>query len=692
MAALRFQSATSSKLKWTTLATALANVSDGAWTCAVLIKRAVDPAASNFDGLAYLLSGAGGTTVEAGMSVDGADALLVDIASQPTSNTGTNPFTVTGTTDTLILVGSKGSGAVRPQYDKYTKATNTWVHNTPTGGSALADQIAATALEIGAWQGGDFVDDAYIGLVAFWEGELTVTQKEELSANWRTSDWWNNSAGAPKFIAELNVAGASVVDLAGNASGLAVTGTALAGAETLASWTFDGIGITPANTGYGDGSYGTGTYGIRAGGVTYQNLAAAVSAAGALSAAGQFRANIASSVSGSGAVSAALQQAFHAASALAGSGTLAAGTPQLGSHLVAGIAGAGGMADALRADALMASAISGAGALSATGQYRAQIAAALSGSGALSASGEYRAALASALSGAGAMLASAEYRAALVAALAGNGALAGDLQTGLIYQALTAALAGAGAMTAAGRWDAALLASLAGSGALAVGTPQLGRHMLLGIAGAGGLADALAAEILMAAAISGNGAMAATGQYRAQIAASLSGTGTPTFNAQYRTALNAAMAGNGSLSAVAQARANLASNILASGTDTYNMVKGAHLAFHVSTSGTLATGSLYAEAKLAAALAGLADFEPTLVLAVPYDHTHAPLAGAVVASDAHGQVVVITASGIVLTYSGGGAVDDPEFFGEVFDPGEDGRADFASAGIESRFTSDGTLT
>lgn len=239
MGALRFQSASTSTLKWTSLASALSLVSDGAWTAAWLLKRNTNPV--NFDALGYLLSGAGAGVVQAGCSIETTDGMVTDISSQPNSNTGSVAWTFTESTP-VILVGAKATGTVRPTYSKYVKASTTWTHDAPSGGATLPNGIASTMLEIGAWEGGDLLDDCHIGVVAFWEGDMTNSQKQELATNWQTSDWWNNTLGTPMFLVELNVAGASVTDLAGNASSLTVSGTSLDAAETLTSWNFNGTG------------------------------------------------------------------------------------------------------------------------------------------------------------------------------------------------------------------------------------------------------------------------------------------------------------------------------------------------------------------------------------------------------------------------------------------------------------------
>jgi hypothetical protein len=222
-------------LKWSSLGTALANVSDGAWTLAALLKGVAITPLSSSDAVSYLLSGSGAGTVEAGVSFEAADNLVVDVSGQPASGTALVDA------QTYIVVAKKAAGTVRPTYDWINGPLGSWTHAAPAGGAALADQVAATMLEIGAWQGGDPFD-GYIGLVGWWEGAMSNAQTEALSSFWRTSDWWNHAFGQPKFLAELNVAGGSVIDLAGNASSLVATGTTVDAGESLDAWNFDGYG------------------------------------------------------------------------------------------------------------------------------------------------------------------------------------------------------------------------------------------------------------------------------------------------------------------------------------------------------------------------------------------------------------------------------------------------------------------
>lgn len=219
------------KLKWTTLASALANASDGAWTMACLVKRV----AMGEHGIAYLESG-GGTAAEAGLTFAGADnKAYIDIDGGEIF-----PTAFTSTANPYLLVVSKGAGSATPRLAWKLGSGGAWTHENAD--AALADQITSNALEIGAWTGNDPIS-AWVGVVAFWEGAMSDANKEALDNNWRTSDLWTSAHGTPVFLAELNVAGASVVDLAGNATTLAATGTTLDAGETLNSWNFDGTGV-----------------------------------------------------------------------------------------------------------------------------------------------------------------------------------------------------------------------------------------------------------------------------------------------------------------------------------------------------------------------------------------------------------------------------------------------------------------
>lgn len=238
MGVLQFNG-TNDRLRWTTLASALSNVSDGAWTLAVLLKRG---GTGTWDAISYLLSGTGDGTAAAGASLKGSapvDSIVVDIGAGQTS-----PSVFTSTTSPYLFVLSKGAGSATPSLTWKLGSAGAWTTESLTG--AIADQAAATMLDIGAYQSASDFFVGHIGVVGWWEGEMSTTDKEALDDNWRTSTWYTSAHGTPKFLVELNVAAGSVVDLIGNATGLqAESGgnyPTLDSGETLDSWTFDGTG------------------------------------------------------------------------------------------------------------------------------------------------------------------------------------------------------------------------------------------------------------------------------------------------------------------------------------------------------------------------------------------------------------------------------------------------------------------
>lgn len=220
------------RLRWTTLTSGLANVGDGAWTLAVLFKRV---GTAGFDARSYLLSGAGAGTTVAGASLNGSGAVLVDVGAGPKA-----PSFLTSTASPYLIVLSKGAGTVAPTLSWKLGSAGAWTDETLD--LTLADQAAATMLDIGVWAATGDPANAWIGVVGWWEGDMSLTDKKTLDDNWRTSDWWSVAHGQPKFLAEMNVAAASVVDLAGNASVTSHVGTTLDAAETLDSWNFNGTG------------------------------------------------------------------------------------------------------------------------------------------------------------------------------------------------------------------------------------------------------------------------------------------------------------------------------------------------------------------------------------------------------------------------------------------------------------------
>ena len=220
------------RLEWTTLAAALANVSDGAWTMAALVKRSALLPGPAFGAVGYLTTDPNPS--RAGFSFSFAEIGVVDVGVGSTFTSVLDSLT-----SPYLVVVSKAAGAVAPRLGWKLGSGGAWTHEN--GDTALADALAANSVEIGSWQGQDFLP-GWVGVVAFWEGAMSDANKEALDDNWRTSDWWNSAHGTPAFLAELNVAGSSVVDLAENASSLTATGTTLDSGETLNDWNFNGKG------------------------------------------------------------------------------------------------------------------------------------------------------------------------------------------------------------------------------------------------------------------------------------------------------------------------------------------------------------------------------------------------------------------------------------------------------------------
>jgi hypothetical protein len=221
------------RIKSTSLVTALADLPTGAYTMAWLIKF---EALSGFHGLGYLLSGSGDGVVEAGLSRLSNGALAMDGSGLGSSFTGLEPTAG----EEHIYVLRKASGTTLPAASRYVRSTNTWTHGN--GGTNVANQIAATMLELGAWQNGDFLD-GWLGLFGAWAGQMSTSDAEALSTNWRTTDWRDHSFGDPVCLIELDTT--TPDDLMDGAASLSVTGATVDSGETMDDFTFDGSGPPP---------------------------------------------------------------------------------------------------------------------------------------------------------------------------------------------------------------------------------------------------------------------------------------------------------------------------------------------------------------------------------------------------------------------------------------------------------------
>lgn len=228
--------------RWSTLASALSNVSGGAFTMAGSFKRLANT--TNFDGIAYLLSSTAPGVAEVGVSVEAAvngSHLLMD------AGLGGSPpaaVTATSTTENYGFVISKAAGNVTLRYALYPKS-NLAAFTSGNHSVNVPDQTVATLLEVGSWQSTDWFN-GWIAAFGVWAGAINGTNEAALWTNWRTSDFYNSAHGTPVCLIEFNTATPS--DLIGNATSRASVGTAptLDAGETVGSWNFDGTGAAPA--------------------------------------------------------------------------------------------------------------------------------------------------------------------------------------------------------------------------------------------------------------------------------------------------------------------------------------------------------------------------------------------------------------------------------------------------------------
>ncbi len=229
MGVLQFNN-TSDKLTFASISGPLSTLT--AHTCAYLFKR---PHTGQFDALGYTLTAGG--VAEVGLSISNDDGLLTDTGGGARGGGGV----IAPANNVWIAVATKTAGTVAPRFHYLRGDIGTWTHVAASSGTEN-DALTTASLEIGVWETSNDFFGGHMGLVGFWSGAMSDSDVDALSANWRTSDWWNSAHGQPVFLAELNVAGASVVDLAGNASSLSASGTTLDASETLLNWNFNGTG------------------------------------------------------------------------------------------------------------------------------------------------------------------------------------------------------------------------------------------------------------------------------------------------------------------------------------------------------------------------------------------------------------------------------------------------------------------
>lgn len=182
-----------------------------------------------------------GASVDLTMAIDTSDGLYYDTA---VSSSNTDGVATVTTTDVRIIVFNKGDAMNNARYHvrNLTSSTTEFRANFP----ALLDDGNGTpggTIDIGA-RAASFFANAWHGLVGCWNVNLTDAQVDQLWANKRTSDWWLNSGGTPQFLVELT--STTPVDIAKRSAFVSFNGT-IDGAETLASWNFNGTGARTGN-------------------------------------------------------------------------------------------------------------------------------------------------------------------------------------------------------------------------------------------------------------------------------------------------------------------------------------------------------------------------------------------------------------------------------------------------------------
>lgn len=147
-----------------------------------------------------------------------------------------------------ITAVTKATGTVAPRYHQLRLSDGNISHLN--GGSTVANSsIPTTQARIGsAFAGTSEFFNGEIAVLAVWNVVLSDAQIEELWANRRTSDWWNNSAGRPRALWEFAQADVAtpVADLSGNgATQNAIVGTTVVTNDDPPGWVFDGTGAAP---------------------------------------------------------------------------------------------------------------------------------------------------------------------------------------------------------------------------------------------------------------------------------------------------------------------------------------------------------------------------------------------------------------------------------------------------------------
>lgn len=151
--------------------------------------------------------------------------------------------------DWFLVVYTKSAGTVIPRFHLYNLSRKgPWFHENE--GTSLTNtdfpSLSGGYLKIGNYDltpgvpgSADEDLNGEVALVAMWDGiALSDAQVNELSETLETSDWQNNSGGAPTSITQVN--SLTPTDLTGKITWAAANGGSIV-MDDVAGWNFDGV-------------------------------------------------------------------------------------------------------------------------------------------------------------------------------------------------------------------------------------------------------------------------------------------------------------------------------------------------------------------------------------------------------------------------------------------------------------------
>jgi hypothetical protein len=221
---------------------------NGAFTYAALVQR--DAVVVAWHGL-ISASSATAWTYEFGIS-NTTDLLFADI-NPSNARTAPTATIVETSNDWWIAAMTKAAGTTTPRFHLRNVTTGAaWIHENGGGTQANPSSASGGNILLGNFSGttgnpGSLDDDfnGDMALAGWWDGTaLSDGQINELDVNHRTSDWYNNSAGLPSSLTELNTL--TPTDLRGLMA-WTVSVSGLTGGDPT-SWTFDAQGAADNQT------------------------------------------------------------------------------------------------------------------------------------------------------------------------------------------------------------------------------------------------------------------------------------------------------------------------------------------------------------------------------------------------------------------------------------------------------------